>query len=116
MRISDWSSDVCSSDLEANEAARTRGPHDRVARGHEHHAAAGHRNGVGAGVDLEGHISIGHDQRVFVGLADAREAPPFQRLHIMENEVLPSQLTRTEKGRVGKEWVRTVRSWWARFN
>src|SRR3546814_18152261 len=93
MRISDWSSDVCSSDLPDHEPGGTAGVAAGVA-GLVVGVPAGAGGalavtegsvGAAAGAGLAGAGAIG------VGIGTRRSA----------------------ESRVGKEWVRTGRSWWS---
>src|SRR3546814_9325094 len=86
MRISDWSSDVCSSDLLI---VTTRFPRDSAAR-------------YAAETDFG---EWGHRLEVF-GL-DLRHTPSV--------EAFCAQLLRSEERRVGKECVSTCRSRWSTY-
>src|SRR3546814_2898722 len=87
MRISDWSSDVCSSDLRHQEAAHLR--RRRIARHH----------------DVEGALRLRLAQRA-AGGGDAD-----QRL-----EIRVGRVHRSEERRVGKECVSTCRSRWSPYH
>src|SRR3546814_4401255 len=91
MRISDWSSDVCSSDLEDVGEDRQRGGHHE--RGTQAHDAAG-------GDDHRGGIGHRGDQR-----ADEEEA-----------EADLQGALRSEERRVGKECVSKCRSRWSPYH
>src|SRR3546814_13179020 len=99
MRISDWSSDVCSSDLlrQVIEDIETRSPIQLVA------------------------VGIGHDvtryYRRAVTLLDAEELAGAltDELAALFDEEMPAQ-TRSEERRVGKECVSTSRSRWSPFH
>src|SRR3546814_12737332 len=92
MRISDWSSDVCSSDLCS--AGSTRAER-RLQRGHQldrrvtgrGQAARVDRRDIGAGLDL------GHPQQELAAL-----------------------VIRSEERRVGKAWVSTCRYRWSPYH
>src|SRR3546814_5009282 len=88
MRISDWSSDVCSSDLDAVEVLAEIGQRGAVIDGRAHRIAeVGHqRDAIGAG-DHEGIVALG----------------------------LPD-IGRSEERRVGKECVSTCRSRWSPYH
>src|SRR3546814_4632867 len=91
MRISDWSSDVCSSDLGAQRRLRA----DR-----RRHRGGGQARDGGAGggqdADRDGARSL--------------SARPVGRF------VLPQRDRRTEERRVGKECVSTCRSRWSPYH
>src|SRR3546814_6572133 len=93
MRISDWSSDVCSSDLHAPASAR-------AGRGLDGGGGAGSSGRLGGGAG--GPVRVGrHDvavQRV------PAAAPDDERQH------------RSEERRVGKECVSTCRSRWSPYH
>src|SRR3546814_13524084 len=104
MRISDWSSDVCSSDLKLDEACQTALHRDRVARlffgrkapdGHIHGIR---RNRLGA-ANRQGDVivdhQIGEEHQVSVPVSDAEGAFLAEA----------ADQIRSEEGRVGKEWV-----------
>src|SRR3546814_16733000 len=99
MRISDWSSDVCSSDLLLHRLAAMRHAIEQDVVADEHGIAAAQPLLPDAG---------GEDVRVDVG-ADVveRVAEGRRVLHYR------AQRTRSEERRVGKECVRTCRSRWA---
>src|SRR3546814_16255668 len=111
MRISDWSSDVCSSDLRATPGSR-RGPQ---------HEAGGDL--AGGDHSPEGHQQLAgerHDQLLAQRLArvdDAFGAAPVPAGEfaggLEEQEPHGELVNRTDEGRVGKEWVWTCRSWWS---
>src|SRR3546814_19149548 len=110
MRISDWSSDVCSSDLTG-----LRRPLDRLAAAHRADETAlalrlqliAQARRVGArreAVDRQAIISAALHRR---GVARSREIP--------EHAVALLQ-RRSEERRVGKECVSTCRSRWSRYH
>src|SRR3546814_11953733 len=111
MRISDWSSDVCSSDLRrgflgVGEVAAETVPavHRAAAGGHQQRAA----------LVLVDHAVAGAGGRVDqrVG-AEARHRPQLlvQRQHLAQQRVVG--VARSEERRGGKESVSTCRSrWW----
>src|SRR3546814_11177855 len=92
MRISDWSSDVCSSDLlgaaalDLEAAARGNLQGDAVGRGAE-------------GADLRQ-----------AGGVDSREVELRRPVEQQPDAPRSLPLGRSEERRVGKEWVRTFRS------
>src|SRR3546814_14804988 len=104
MRISDWSSDVCSSDLDdvdalAQRAHLTRLRHATVdLRGEEADAAG---DGLHGAVDLQGEL--------------ARRSED-QRLREATEGTLLTRLRRSEERRVGKECGSTCRSRWSTYH
>src|SRR3546814_15575687 len=114
MRISDWSSDVCSSDLIADEARREK--QDDIALRHVRRA-----------LDEDGDCVRAHLQLGV--LLEAREqfaaaAQAYLRAFQLDPRFLPdvieplyrcSQNTRSEERRVGKECVSTCRSRWSPY-
>src|SRR3546814_15910867 len=119
MRISDWSSDVCSSDLveegvvEAVEiGAAIPGPAPAVAIGPAdqvvHHFLA-------AGIDMIAHvddeIGLRGIGRRAIAFANQIGRPELCILAEFDPVLEP----RSEKSRVGKEWVRTCRSRWTAY-
>src|SRR3546814_15675393 len=103
MRISDWSSDVCSSDLlqrvDRRGAARGRGEDGRVdALRAKHHVAHARRAGAGR-------IELVHPKSPLPGF---REGPGVGWS--------PCSPPSSEERRVGKECVRTVRSRWSPYH
>src|SRR3546814_19431902 len=104
MRISDWSSDVCSSDLEAAENPRLVHP-------------AQHRFGIArAGQHVEEQLirarvtphALRLDQLGVVARLPHRLRMDFETVLVGERENLdqPHRLLRSEERGVGKEWVR----------
>src|SRR3546814_7841358 len=89
MRISDWSSDVCSSDLDLGDAL----DHQQYAGGNDHRLQLEDRHAGGA-VDAHFEIAPG-SRRVFPAGQDQR---------------------RSEERRVGKECVSPCRSRWSPYN
>src|SRR3546814_16827477 len=96
MRISDWSSDVCSSDLEGREPHLVGVEHQREQQGeaqhHRHHDAA----------------VAEHAQRAVDQLAVGQGV----RVVLQTGPDLLTVAGRSEERRVGKECVSKVRSWW----
>src|SRR3546814_1525515 len=99
MRISDWSSDVCSSDLDADET----GPRDRGSTQAElkmlrlqldPHFMVNSLSAIST-------LAITHDERAAAEMADS--LADFLRF-------------RSEERRVGKECVRTFRSRWSPYH
>src|SRR3546814_13101253 len=97
MRISDWSSDVCSSDLIA-----------------KHEALPGYDLGEVIVVPVEEHLHV----------ADGLGARIHQRFAVMDinlhlrcaYQAQQSKAARSEERRVGKECVRTCRSRWSPYH
>src|SRR3546814_12728562 len=97
MRISDWSSDVCSSDLGLTAEARREIQRDLRALGHYGGSIDG-SFGPGTRKAIEGYQKV-------AGLDATGFLPPAARARLAE--------PRSEERRVGKEGVRTVRTrWW----
>src|SRR3546814_12190923 len=97
MRISDWSSDVCSSDLEACAPANAPDIHPHCPRGDAcAHASARE-------LFLQQAI-----QSIRIGLA-------LRRTHGLADEEA-EQLVRSEERRVGTECVSTCRSRWSPYH
>src|SRR3546814_2539819 len=91
MRISDWSSDVCSSDLEH-------------LGGHDHYRCVSvYRVVAGEQADLVGAVAPGEVGVLLVG----------QRL---DGSGVEGLATRSEERRVGKECVSTCRSRWSPYH
>src|SRR3546814_3137013 len=88
MRISDWSSDVCSSDLRFRRRAFSQHPRKAVDAGHRHDEGAD-PGGAGAALYLR------------------RSADRPRRTH---------RSSRSEERRVGKECVSTCRSRWSPYH
>src|SRR3546814_4704265 len=105
MRISDWSSDVCSSDL----AMVGRGAHDRQAQRDVDAVVEVQR------LDRDQRLVVIHAQRRVIGLARAgvEHAVGGQRTH--DVHALRAQ-GRSEERRVGKEGVSKCRSRWSPYH
>src|SRR3546814_14403529 len=101
MRISDWSSDVCSSDLVPE--------HDPT----QDLLLAQH----GAFAPI-GRLRLDTAQRFYAAHIDATAAPGFTLQDMVERaDVFVEQLAiRSEERRVGKECVSTCRSRWAPYH
>src|SRR3546814_11034546 len=97
MRISDWSSDVCSSDLLAALGCRRIYAH--------HHAAP----------DVAEALALHHavDRGDRLGEVEAGEVELVVRLAAPVEQPLEAPALRSEERRVGKECVSTCRSRWA---
>src|SRR3546814_19892632 len=117
MRISDWSSDVCSSDL-----ARRVGERDGPALGVTVGLLAA---GGGGGIAVErlahlGALLVGHDPEGEVDVADAdrRAGAGDPVLDLVSHGAAghgERDRERSEERRVGKECVRTCRSRWSPY-
>src|SRR3546814_17630932 len=112
MRISDWSSDVCSSDLEVDdderEEQRRRGERQlagpRVRHAHEEFLA----------------VQFLRDRDVPRQPANHRIARDVHRLFAREQHLDPGEAEeggedRSEERRVGKEWVSTCQYRWSPY-
>src|SRR3546814_12284863 len=97
MRISDWSSDVCSSDLDAAEAVTAETDHRITERAALWLPGAG----GGAGKRQRGDPARRH-HHVASGQVDHRYSPLIE--------------PRSEERRVGKECVSTCRSRWSPYH
>src|SRR3546814_14021943 len=103
MRISDWSSDVCSSDLKAMAGAGPLGVRE-IARLVE-------RDVKGVHTDLTALCKTGIVERV----DDAKYQFPYDALHI-DFTVIGPKAARSEERRVGKECVSTCSSRWSPYH
>src|SRR3546814_20308076 len=106
MRISDWSSDVCSSDLEP--AAQTRGKPRGMAAGWW---ALEGCPGVRAGVASDGWWGGGAADHELGGEDVVGDLGGRRRAGVGG-----VGFTRSEERRVGNECVRTCRSWWSPYH
>src|SRR3546814_19997170 len=103
MRISDWSSDVCSSDLDLAQ--------HRVDR----FDVAGHVDGGGVD-DVQEQVGVGRDlERGLERLDQLVGQLAHEPDGVGEQDGLAAR-QRTEERRVGKEWVSTCRSRWATYH
>src|SRR3546814_12709272 len=100
MRISDWSSDVCSSDLRLDPAAAMAG---RVLLRN----APQQQDGFGQ-------HQLGHRTGVGVGRIEHRNAAPASGIEI--DLIGADAEARSEERRVGKECVSTGRSRWSTYH
>src|SRR3546814_19991190 len=101
MRISDWSSDVCSSDLEPG----TLGPERRDLRS----LGGGLADRDVAGTDVPAGLLLGLGE-------PRREVPARRLLGVVSGVREPQRGARSEERRVGKECVSTCRSRWSPYN
>src|SRR3546814_13369562 len=98
MRISDWSSDVCSSDLVALHKASTAQP---------------------SIFNQPGKMELTIHQAVASSMMPNRRLTPFihgPALGSNKPEVAPTASSRSEERRVGKECVSTCRSRWSPYH
>src|SRR3546814_12403885 len=123
MRISDWSSDVCSSDLNL---LPVRTPLDlRHALASDDRDRARRRRGLGFGrvvevgvLEVERLVVVVDFRQVGIG-EDVGEDPPLAahaRLDAVISLPPPAAVPRSEARRVGKECVSTCRSRWAPYH
>src|SRR3546814_18890846 len=103
MRISDWSSDVCSSDLAHGYSASKGIPGLRRAQASYY----ARRFGVELDPETEVVVTLGSKEGL-ANLAQAITAPG--------DVVLAPNPSRSEERRVGKECVSTCRSRWSPYN
>src|SRR3546814_17104559 len=113
MRISDWSSDVCSSDLDAGRGMKHGFP---VQRGRIHRVLAFR-------ADMAGQIEVDAGAPAGFGFdADFALALMHEAENLAEAEARPlahrfgGEEGRSEERRVGKECVRTGRSRWSPYH
>src|SRR3546814_15309342 len=101
MRISDWSSDVCSSDLKPNElaynAARTLAEGGKIAFNP---------------LFLHGQTGLGKTHLMHAIANQVRAQDPRARVSYLSAE----KFMRSEERRVGKECVSTCRSRWSQYH
>src|SRR3546814_16441462 len=124
MRISDWSSDVCSSDLEGQEhlvvfaeifGDDREAPLDIVEDAAVMLADAARRSAGARGVDDAGKILAPERRGCLRGLFDIGRMAIDQRPQIAKHHIglLADAERRSEERRVGKECVSTCRyRWW----
>src|SRR3546814_20664303 len=123
MRISDWSSDVCSSDLAAR-IALDRGQREIVLSGVDL-ASYGDDSGTSLAALVEALLALPIERLRLSSLAPARIADPLFALLPHEPRVithvhLPTQagverilqqMKRTARRRVGRRWMSTYGAW-----
>src|SRR3546814_15022980 len=108
MRISDWSSDVCSSDL----YDATRRELDRNAIRFDAPYACAFFLCTGNGVYGDREI-----RAALAAIGENPPASPYRNILIRDGVMLVAgQDKRSEERRVGKECVSTCRSRWAQYN
>src|SRR3546814_16834566 len=105
MRISDWSSDVCSSDLTIERLQRHEAAIMRLAR----------LETIGSAAALAGGAAqVIVDEAIFVLPLDGVIDLDAERSRLAK--ALNAAEQRSEERRVGKEWVSTCRSRWSPDN
>src|SRR3546814_15210672 len=129
MRISDWSSDVCSSDL----AARHRGDEDvgavvvaRLGKADPRGVAADNVIAAAVEIDRRGRIELlDHLDLILIGMARRLQADDEDIVAVRlfggehgaaRRQDIGQRLARSEERRVGKEGVSTCRSRWAPYS
>src|SRR3546814_17104824 len=102
MRISDWSSDVCSSDLFVRHGAKVVIADLQLEKAE---AAA-------AVLDPKGEAAMA----VAMDVADERQVEAGVEAVIKRFGCVDILVSRSEERRVGKECVSTCRSWWSHYH
>src|SRR3546814_1620495 len=98
MRISDWSSDVCSSDLEAADALD---------------ALAGEHGNIDAGLQRQAQVRAPADAGVLALRVLAHDDPVDLAAELRPQRSRHAGQERSEERRVGNECVSTCRSRWS---
>src|SRR3546814_20159887 len=111
MRISDWSSDVCSSDLIADAGADAEAV-DRPRGDFQLEAFAFRVAGIAERAERPEREETLHVGPVDIIDRSAHRQPPVEQRGARADLVIP----RSEERRVGKEGVSTCRSGWSPFN
>src|SRR3546814_18380976 len=114
MRISDWSSDVCSSDLKAGDRSKCS---EKQAR------ALSILHALESSLDFDkgGQVALGLAQiyrearRLIVSGLQTRSAEEMHQARHIINEIAEAW-ARSEERRVGKECVSTCRSRWSPYH
>src|SRR3546814_14827766 len=108
MRISDWSSDVCSSDLLAQWRATVEAPAT-----YDYHGYTVAKCGPWSqGPLMLQQLALLRD----IPLAEmAADGPEFVHTMVEAAKLAFADRERSEERRVGKECVSTCRSWWSPF-
>src|SRR3546814_15259635 len=107
MRISDWSSDVCSSDLRSNlQLLGTEvNQHLNVDRAHEDH-----------GLESNTSIGVNHPSVTLrIKSEILHQSVGIIKANLLKGRRVVSS-TRSEERGVGKEWVVTVRIRWSQYH
>src|SRR3546814_12322740 len=118
MRISDWSSDVCSSDLNAAGARILRcedAERDADGGGDQHRDAAEVDGDHGLFPEVV-HQDEDREQEAERRQLPAAELPPGERHQQDEPRPGHAEQERSEERRVGKECVSTCRSRWSPYH
>src|SRR3546814_16113276 len=101
MRISDWSSDVCSSDLNATDTG----------------SYAGGDAGFGGLAIVQQRQHTSHPWAMDAHVHDPESVERRQGVQrVRRRRTHETIALRSEERRVGKEWVSTVRTWWWPYN
>src|SRR3546814_13382518 len=103
MRISDWSSDVCSSDLEELDKLLAEGPTEAEMTRLRTSTVASFVRSLES---ISGKASLLAESQTYLGSPDGWQAG-FARYRA----ATPKQLPSSDERRVGKEGVSTCRSW-----
>src|SRR3546814_14588315 len=101
MRISDWSSDVCSSDLKESTFPSLLQDLEQSRRTEDDEDAGADRCNIGVAATGDVEVPFWHLERMKRGI---------KRLI---REIIVENVIRSEESRVGKEFVSTCRSWWS---
>src|SRR3546814_21100987 len=113
MRISDWSSDVCSSDLLADHG-------DGLAGADVEGDVVDHRLPLAGDAERGGEVGDAQDRRGarHGGGGGGAHDSPLSFESMASRSPSPSRLSakRSEERRVGKECVSTCRSWWSPYH
>src|SRR3546814_19023119 len=113
MRISYWSSDVCSSDRAGNHARQGAGKRRDQRGGKGIHALA---DQGGRRCAAQGEASVDCEVRKIENAKGDKHAKRNQAENQANLERTPQRINRSEERRVGKECVRTGRFRWATEN
>src|SRR3546814_15367670 len=113
MRISDWSSDVCSSDLDRLAAVSLEAARDWTFTPPSTGELAKQSSwSVRVPVDL----SLGDKKEADYGEWKAYLPGPYQRADWLDDDEAGSDAVRSEERRVGNKWFSTCRTWWSADN
>src|SRR3546814_16957444 len=92
MRISDWSSDVCSSDLKLERSVRLEGRVSKLPR------------------EISGRYFHSRLPESQIGAITSRQSRVVRSREALDQRLADAQARRSEERSVGKEWVSTGRS------